>query len=83
MARKGWSQALTTSFVTTDGTTIATLKDAADFLQTIDPNRVNGRQYWRRAVELMIAAAEQGGSIDAATEQLYRALFLDNKLKLG
>jgi hypothetical protein len=35
------------------------------------------RNSWRRASELLMEAAERGGSIEAATEQFELALFLE------
>jgi len=35
------------------------------------------RNSWRRATELLLEAAEHGGSVEAATEQFELALFLE------
>lgn len=82
MAKPKWERRLSLPLTTTDGTVLRTLREAADFIATLPEARVNGRQYWRRCVELLVSAANGEETVDAATEQLYRALFLDGKLKL-
>jgi hypothetical protein len=41
------------------------------------PDHYQERNSWRRATELLMEAAERGGSIEAATEQFELALFLE------
>jgi hypothetical protein len=41
-----------------------------------EPDHVQERGSWQHAAELMILAAERGGSIEAATIQIENALFL-------
>ncbi|MGZ3715198.1 MAG: hypothetical protein ACXVA4_07260 [Ktedonobacterales bacterium] len=42
-----------------------------------EPKHIQERGSWQYAAELMILAAERGGSIEAATTQIEDALFLD------
>ena len=46
------------------------------------PERDQGRQAWINATEVLMAAAARGGSIDAATDAIDAALFLQGKLEL-
>ena len=41
------------------------------------PEHIQERGSWQHAAELMILAAERGGSIEAATTQIEDALFLE------
>jgi hypothetical protein len=41
------------------------------------PEHIQDRSSWHQAAELVILAAELGGSIDAATAQVEDALFLE------
>jgi len=59
-----------------DGTTLATLADVRAFILK-EPEHIQERGSWQHAVELMIVAAERGGSIEAATTQIEDALFLE------
>jgi hypothetical protein len=73
---KGWSAKLTRTIVLKDGTTLATLADARAFILK-QPKHMQERGSWQHAAELMILAAERGGSIEAATIQIENALFLE------
>jgi hypothetical protein len=73
---KGWSAKLTRTIVLKDGTTLATLADARAFILK-QPKHIQERGSWQHAAELMILAAERGGSIEAATIQIENALFLE------
>jgi hypothetical protein len=73
---QGWSAKLTRTIVLKDGTTLATLADARTFILK-EPKQIQERGSWQHAVELMILAAERGGSIEAATIQIENALFLE------
>ena len=70
----GWSAKLTRTIVLKDGTTLATLADARAFILK-EPKHIQERGSWQHAAELMILAAERGGSIEAATIQIENALF--------
>jgi hypothetical protein len=59
-----------------DGTKLVTLADARAFILN-EPKHIQGRNSWQRAAELMIQAAEHGGSIEAAIGQIELALFLE------
>ena len=71
-----WSARLTRSIELKDGTEIDTLADAANFILAL-PDHYQDRNSWKRATELLMQAAEQNGDIEAATEQLEQALFLE------
>jgi hypothetical protein len=73
---KGWSAKLTRTITLKDGTTLATLGDARAFILK-EPKHIQERGSWQHAAELMILAAERGGSIEAATTQIEDALFLE------
>jgi hypothetical protein len=55
---------------------IRTLGDAAQFILAL-PERYHDRNAWKRATELLMEAAERGGSIEAASAQFELALFLE------
>jgi hypothetical protein len=71
-----WSARLTRSIELRDGTELDTLADAANFILAL-PDHYQDRNSWKRATELLMQAAEQNGDIEAATEQLEQALFLE------
>jgi hypothetical protein len=71
-----WSAKLSRSKSLRDGTEFETLADAAQFILELH-ERYQDRNSWKRATELLMEAAERDGSIEAATEQLELALFLD------
>jgi hypothetical protein len=73
---EGWSAKLTRTIVLKDGTTLATLADVRTFILN-EPDHIQERGSWQHAAELMILAAERGGSIEAATIQIENALFLE------
>jgi hypothetical protein len=73
---KGWSAQLTRTIVLRDGTTLATLADVRTFILN-EPVHIQERGSWQHAAELMILAAERGGSVEAATIQIENALFLE------
>src|SRR6266436_2854909 len=73
---RGWSAKLSRTIVLKNGTTLATLADARSFILR-EPAPLQERQSWHRGAELMIQAAEHGGSIEAATTQIELALFLE------
>ena len=64
----GWSAKLTRTIVLKDGTRLVTLGDARAFILK-EPKHIQERGSWQHAAELMILAAERGGSIEAATAQ--------------
>jgi hypothetical protein len=57
-----------------DGTELITLAEVRAFILA---EHIQERGSWQHAAELMILAAERGGSIEAATVQIEDALFLD------
>ena len=72
----GWSANLTRSIVLRDGTRLVTLGDVRAFILK-QPEHIQERGSWQHAAELLILAAERGGSIEAATTQIEDALFLE------
>jgi hypothetical protein len=73
---QGWESPLARPIRLKDGTAFHSLGDAARFVLAL-PNQLQDRNSWRRATELLMEAAEHGGSIEAATEQFELALFLE------
>jgi hypothetical protein len=59
-----------------DGTRLVTLGDVRAFILK-QPEHIQERGSWQHAAELLILAAERGGSIEAATTQIEDALFLE------
>jgi hypothetical protein len=72
----GWPAKLTRSIALKDCTRLVTLSDVRTFILK-QPEHIQGRGSWQHAAELMILAAERGGSIEAATTQIEDALFLE------
>ena len=72
----GWSANLTHSIVLRDGTRLVTLGNVRAFILK-QPEHIQERGSWQHAAELLILAAERGGSIEAATTQIEEALFLE------
>lgn len=71
-----WSARLARPIVLKDGTRLVTLGDVRAFILK-QPEHIQERGSWQHAAELMILAAERGGSIEAATTQIEDALFLE------
>jgi hypothetical protein len=71
-----WSARLARPIVLKDGTRLVTLGDVRMFILQ-QPEHIQDRSSWHQAAELVILAAELGGSIDAATAQVEDALFLE------
>jgi hypothetical protein len=76
-----WDAKLTRPLQVRDGPKLETLADAGRLIGTLSL-RDQGRQAWIRATEILMAAAERGGSIDEATDAIDAALFLQGKLEL-
>ena len=70
-----WQSRLARPIVLRDGTRLETLLDAGTFITGL-PEAFHHRNAWIRAVELLTEAAERDGSIEAATDQIERAFFL-------
>jgi len=84
MARKpdgGWSAPLARPLVLRDGTRLETLADARRSMLEL-PDGDQERNAWLKAAEQLTAAAEQGGDVAAATEQVAFALSVQGKLAL-
>jgi hypothetical protein len=71
-----WSARLARPIVLEDGTRLVTLGDVRMFILK-QSEHTQDRSSWHQAAELVILAAEHGGSIDAATAQVEDALFLE------
>ena len=71
-----WTAPLARPIRLKDGTQFHSIGDAARFVLAL-PHEQQGRNSWTRASELLMEAAERGGSIEAATEQFELALFLE------
>jgi hypothetical protein len=72
----GWRAKLTRVIVLRDDTRLATLADVRAFILN-EPEHIQDRGSWQQAAEMMILAAERGGSIEAATIKVEDALFLE------
>jgi hypothetical protein len=59
-----------------NGTNLVTLADVRAFILK-EPDHIQERASWQRAVELLIEAAETGRGIEGATERVEDALFLE------
>jgi hypothetical protein len=67
-----WMAPLARQIRLKDGTEFHSLADAARFVLALPPHYQE-----RNATELLLEAAESGGSVEAATEQFELALFLE------
>jgi hypothetical protein len=76
--RLGWSALLARPISVKDGPMLRTLHDVHAFVLG-EPKSIQERRAWRRAYELLLAAAEHGGDIEAVTSQVEAALFLEAK----
>ncbi len=77
-AKRRWPAKLARPITLRDGTTLATLADVRAFILN-EPEHIQERNSWQRAAALLMEAAENGGSIEAATAQLELALFLETR----
>lgn len=77
-----WRRKLTKPLETRDGVKIRTLHEAAQFATAL-PIQYSSRQHWQHAAKLLMEAAEGKGSVEAASTQVERALFLDMRLEIG
>ena len=75
MSKPGWQSKLSRPISLKTGTKLETLADARAFILDMLPESDHDRSSWQHAIELLIEAAERGGSIEATTEQIERALF--------
>ena len=76
-----WSARLSRPLILRDGRTLRTLADARAFVLALTPGEQE-YQSWQRAAELLIEAAEHGGDIEATTDQVRAALFMQAMVKL-
>jgi len=74
----GWNRPLAYPLTLRDGTTIATLRQAAALMMGLPETR-KSKQVWQHAAELLMQAQKSGKTADvhAATNQLCRALQLE------
>jgi len=68
-----WSAPLSRPLTLRDGKRLATLADAQAFALALQPGDQE-RNAWQKAAGLLIDAAEHGGNVGAATEQVALAL---------
>jgi ABC-type taurine transport system ATPase subunit len=76
-----WSAKLSRPVALRDGTTLKTLADVRAFILD-QPEHAQDRRAWQRATKLLMAAAETGAGIEAATRQVELALFVEGRLVL-
>jgi hypothetical protein len=76
---RGWSASLARPVAIRNGPILRTLNDARTFMIDHLPAEDHDRNSWQRAAELLLAAADGSAEIEAATQQLERALFLEAK----
>ena len=67
-AKRRWSAKLARTITLKGDTTLATLADARAFIPN-EPAHIQERNSWQHAAALRLEAAEDGGSIEAATAQ--------------
>jgi hypothetical protein len=75
----GWSSKLTRPVPIRDGPILRTLNDARAYMLDHLPEEDHDRSSWHRAAELLLAGAEGSADIEAATQALERALFVQAK----
>jgi hypothetical protein len=75
----GWSTNLPRPVAIRGGPILRTLNDARAFVIDHLPAENQDRQSWQQTAELLLAAAEGSAQVEAATQQLERALFLQAK----
>jgi hypothetical protein len=76
--KANWSRKLPYPVVLQDGTSLRTLEQAAQYVQTIGDRAE--RRAWQHAVRLLIEAAPGDDDLDPVTRQLTLALMLDGKI---
>jgi hypothetical protein len=70
-----WPAKLTRPIIMRDGTELETLAEAGSFILAL-PEVFQHRNSWMKATELLKQAADHDGSIEAATEAVERAGFM-------
>jgi hypothetical protein len=70
-----WQAKLSRPIVMRDGTKLKTLAEAGAFILAL-PEGDQHRNSWTKATELLMEAANRNGSIEAATEAVERAGFM-------
>jgi hypothetical protein len=79
MPRKYWSARLTRPISVKDGPVLRTLHDVRVFI--LDQSEgTQEHQSWQKARELLLAAAEHRGVVEAVTRQVESALLLEARL---
>jgi hypothetical protein len=78
---QGWSAKLSRLIELQNATKFRTLADVRDFILE-QPEHVHERSFWQLAAKLLINAAEEGGDIEAATQQIELALFFEGHFVL-
>ena len=72
----GWSSKLIRPVAINGGSILRTLGDVRAFVSDRLPVEDQDRQSWQLTVELLLAAAEGSAEIEACTQQIEHALFL-------
>ena len=82
--RKGWSAKLARPLPLHDGIKLRTLTDARTMILERIPADKLRRNEWQCAARLLMKAAESGNrrDVEAATNQVELALFLNGQLRL-
>ena len=80
-ARDGWSAKLPRPIGVKAGPKLGTLAEVRAFILE-QPDYIQERQSWQRAVELLMEAAEDPRGIEAVTKAVELALFLEARLVL-
>jgi hypothetical protein len=70
-----WQAKLSRPIVMRDGTKLKTLAEAGSFILAL-PEAFQLRNSWLKATEMLMEAAERKGDIEAATEAVERAGFM-------
>jgi len=76
-----WKRPLTEPLRARDGTALATLADAREYMLAL-PSYRSSRIAWQKAAELVLEAAASG-DIAAASLQLDRAMLMDGDMDFG
>jgi hypothetical protein len=77
----GWSRPLHRPVELPDGTTLNTLAEAGAHILDL-PESIKRRDSWQRATDLLLKAASGAASVEDATAQIERALFMELTLLL-
>jgi hypothetical protein len=77
----GWCRPLHKAVALPGGMTIKTLAEAGAYILDL-PEHIKQRDSWQRATDLLLKAASGAASVEDATAQIERALFMEHTLLL-